>query len=200
MDSLKSIGGKRNTYKRKIFLPIVVFMKLNRGGGLSISDTPPWIPRIWLSPNVGQNQPIGDLSAYDDFVSENPYEAVATWQELQEYCNGLLEAVAEKSLQAETIHDDYTRVNQAIIDSKCKNKAEIEDFNQYLANQLEARLPLNIPLHISPEGSTASSGLQAVDLFCWGVYRKYEHSDIEWYQRYGNKIVFETEYLGNDQE
>lgn len=97
---------------------------------------------------------------------------------------------------------DLSMANPAVtlVVDKCKNKAEIEDFNQYLANQLEARLPLNIPLHISHEDSTASSGLQAVDLFCWGVYRKYEHSDIEWYQHYGNKIVFETEYLGNDQE
>lgn len=31
---------------------------------------------------------------------------------------------------------------------KCKNEAEIEDFNQYLSCQLEAKLPLNIPLNI----------------------------------------------------
>ncbi len=55
-----------------------------------------------------------------------------------------------------------------LVVDKCKNKAEIENFNQFLANQFEAVLPLNIPLNISHEDSKASSGLQAVDLFCWG--------------------------------
>ena len=79
---------------------------------------------------------------------------------------------------------------------KCKNKEEIEDFNQYLANQLEGRLPLNIPLVLSHEDSKTNSGLQAVDLFCWGIFRKYERQDSEWYAHYKDKIVFETEYLG----
>ncbi len=82
---------------------------------------------------------------------------------------------------------------------RCKNKADIEDFNQYLANQLEAKLPLNIPLNISHEDSISNTGLQAVDLFCWGIYRKYEQGDTEWYQRYADKIAFETEYLGSEQ-
>ncbi|NOX09308.1 MAG: DUF3800 domain-containing protein [Gammaproteobacteria bacterium] len=93
---------------------------------------------------------------------------------------------------------DLSSVNPAVtmIVDKCKNKVEIEDFNKYLANQLEGRLPLNIPLYIHHEDSKASSGLQAVDSFCWGIYRKYEHSDTEWYQFYAGKIAFETEYLG----
>ena len=80
---------------------------------------------------------------------------------------------------------------------KCKNKEEIADFNQYLGNQLEAKLPLNIPLNIYHEDSSASAGLQAVDLFCWGIYRKYEHADLEWYRDFCARIRFETEYLGN---
>ncbi len=30
-------------------------------------------------------------------------------------------------------------------------------------------------------------------------YRKYVHGDIQWYQHYADKIVFETEYLGSEQ-
>lgn len=75
-----------------------------------------------------------------------------------------------------------------LVVDRCKNKAEIADFNQYLGNQLEARLPLNIPLYIHHEDSRANKGLQAVDLFCWGIYRKYEHGDLAWYKAYGSKI------------
>lgn len=82
-----------------------------------------------------------------------------------------------------------------LIMDRCKNKEEIKDFNSYVANQLESLLPLNIPLNIYHESSQDSPGLQAVDLFCWGIYRKYEKQDLEWYREYSGKIAFETEYL-----
>jgi len=82
-----------------------------------------------------------------------------------------------------------------LVVDKSKNKAEIVNFNLYLANQFEAKLPLAVPLIISHEDSRQSAGLQAVDSFCWGIYRKYEHGDLEWYQAFSDKIAFETEYL-----
>ena len=82
-----------------------------------------------------------------------------------------------------------------LITDRCKNREEIRDFNSYVANQLEALLPLNIPLNIYHERSHDNQGLQAVDLFCWGILRKYEMGDTEWYDVYGDAIAFETEYL-----
>lgn len=82
-----------------------------------------------------------------------------------------------------------------LVVDRSKNKDEIADFNQYLANQLDALLPLDVRLNIYHEHSHENAGLQAVDLFCWGVFRKYEHGDYEWYREYGNRIAFETEYL-----
>lgn len=77
----------------------------------------------------------------------------------------------------------------------CKNKEEVRDFNSYAANQLEALLPLNIPLNIYHEHSYENAGLQAVDLFCWGIFRKYETGESEWYNIYRDMIKYETEYL-----
>ncbi len=82
-----------------------------------------------------------------------------------------------------------------LVMDRCKNKEEIKDFNGYVANQLESLLLLNVPLNIYHESSQENAGLQAVDLFCWGIYRKYEALDLEWYQLYQGNIVFETEYL-----
>ena len=96
-------------------------------------------------------------------------------------------------------HFSGTNPAVTMVVDKCKSKTDIEDFNRYLANQLEAKLPLNVPLIISHEDSKASTGLQAVDSFCWEIYRKYEHDDIEWYQHFADRIAFETEYLGNEQ-
>jgi len=85
--------------------------------------------------------------------------------------------------------------NVELIVDRCKNKEEVRDFNQYLVNQLEALLPLNTDLNISHLTSQESTGLQAVDLFSWGIFRKYENNDLEWYKVYSGKIRFETEYL-----
>ncbi len=82
-----------------------------------------------------------------------------------------------------------------LILDRSKNREEIRDFNSYVENQLEALLPLNIPLHIYHERSHDNAGLQAVDLFCWGIFRKYEKGDTDWYNIYRSAIVFETEYL-----
>lgn len=39
------------------------------------------------------------------------------------------------------------------------------------------------------------AGLQAVDLFCWGVARKYEHGDLTWYSLFQHMVKYEDEYL-----
>lgn len=92
---------------------------------------------------------------------------------------------------------DLSNVGNAVtlVVDRSKRKDEITDFNQYLANQLDALLPLNVPLNIYHEYSHENAGLQAVDLFCWGVFRKYEYGDLDWYQKYRSRIAFETEYL-----
>lgn len=98
-------------------------------------------------------------------------------------------------------HVNLTDMRNAVtlVVDRCKNKDEIADFNQYLKNQLDALLPLDVPVNFYHERSHENTGLQAVDLFCWGVFRKYEHNDHEWYREYGARIVFETEYLKDKQ-
>jgi hypothetical protein len=82
-----------------------------------------------------------------------------------------------------------------LIVDKMKNKREIKDFNQYLENQLSAYLPLNCMFYVYHKDSKEHPGLQAVDLFCWGIFRKYTMHDKSWYQLYKHKIVLETVYL-----
>lgn len=89
---------------------------------------------------------------------------------------------------------DVARNVELVVD-RCKNREEIRDFNQYLINQLESLLPLNTALNISHLTSEESAELQATDLFSWGIFRRYEYSDTEWYDIYRGKIKFETEYL-----
>lgn len=95
----------------------------------------------------------------------------------------------------EKVHfpEDVRQVSLVV--DRCKNKEEIKDFNQYLVNQLEALLPLNARLNIDHLGSHESAGLQAVDLFCWGIARKDRLGDAEWYAVFQDKVRFTTIYL-----
>jgi len=88
-----------------------------------------------------------------------------------------------------------TFTNVRLVVDRSKNREEIRDFNQYVRNQIEGLLPLNTGLTVEHLNSQESPGLQAVDLFCWGIFRKYEFGDCDWYGIYNSKIRYETEYL-----
>lgn len=88
-----------------------------------------------------------------------------------------------------------TREKVELVVDRSKNKEEIKDFNHYLANQLQAMLPLNVPLNIYHLHSFQTCELQAVDLFSWGIFRKFEFHDLEWYNCFSHKIDCEMEYL-----
>ena len=88
-----------------------------------------------------------------------------------------------------------TFTNVRLVVDRSKNIQEIQDFNQYVRNQIEALLPLNTGFAIEHLTSKESAGLQAVDLFCWGIFRKYESGDCDWYRIYSSRIRYETEYL-----
>ena len=88
-----------------------------------------------------------------------------------------------------------TFTNVRLVVDRSKNREEIRDFNQYVKNQIEGLLPLNTGLMVEHLNSQESSGLQAVDLFCWGIFRKYEFDDPGWYEIYRSKVRYETEYF-----
>ena len=89
--------------------------------------------------------------------------------------------------------DEIQRVSLVV--DRCKNSEEIKDFNQYVANQLEALLPLNTRLDIDHLTSHESAGLQAVDLFCWGFARRDNMGDGSWWEIYRDKVRYATVYL-----
>jgi len=80
---------------------------------------------------------------------------------------------------------------------RSKNQREIREFNQYLLVQIQKLVPEKIPVEIYHRLSHESKGIQAVDLFSWGIFRKYERNDLTWYERFKERIHFEKVYLAN---
>lgn len=82
-----------------------------------------------------------------------------------------------------------------IID-KSMAKPEIAEFNSYIGRQLEGKLPPNVPLFMEHHHSHDYPGIQAVDLFAWGIFQKYEHGDTAWLDVFAaNKVKFDEQYL-----
>ncbi len=86
-------------------------------------------------------------------------------------------------------------VNARLVVDRSKNRSEINEFNHYIQDQLEYLLPLNIGFKIVHLTSQEMSVLQAVDLFCWGIFRKYEFNDCLWYNEFKDKIIYKSEFL-----
>ena len=82
-----------------------------------------------------------------------------------------------------------------LVIDKSKNKREIRDFNQYLANQLQGAVAPMVRLNFDHVLSHVDNGIQAADMFCWGIFRKYEKDDEVWYNLFRDRIKFETKFL-----
>jgi len=70
---------------------------------------------------------------------------------------------------------------------KSKGKLGVKEFNNYILRQLEGRINPKMPFDIYHEDSKKNKGLQAIDMFAWGIHRKYEQNDKEWYQIFKEK-------------
>ena len=71
------------------------------------------------------NTPIGELTAVDEFLTQNPYEGIVEWQQLIQFCVRLLAAVIGGEIDSETlapdhlfqfqIHKEYSKSPQSLI-------------------------------------------------------------------------------------
>ena len=71
---------------------------------------------------------------------------------------------------------------------------EIQAFNQSLLVQIQKQVPVRVPFEIFHQHSFENKGLQAADLFAWGIFRKYERGDSAWYTIFRDHLAFEEVY------
>lgn len=101
--------------------------------------------------------------------------------------------IARKVLDAIPLEDTSLRI-ELIID-KSKSKKEVRDFNGYIIRNLKGRIDPLTPLEIYHWRSHENKGLQAVDIFSWGIFRKYEKKDYEWFNIFKEKVKYDSIYL-----
>lgn len=77
---------------------------------------------------------------------------------------------------------------------KSKNRAGIVEFDTMLQVSLDIILPLDVPLNITHMCSQKNRGIQAADLFCWGILKRYEQQETEWYDLFKERITLEQHF------
>jgi hypothetical protein len=100
--------------------------------------------------------------------------------------------ITHLALKALPLEQATTRVVLTI--DRSVHSAAIPEFNDHVVKQLEIRIPPLVPLAVNHYFSHESKALQAIDLFAWGIFRKYENGDTRWYDCFKDKIVFEWLY------
>jgi len=83
---------------------------------------------------------------------------------------------------------------ELVID-KSKSKPEIEEFNSYIRSQIQGRLDPKVTLDMYHWDSQQNPPLQAADMFCWGIFQKYQRRNTKWLEVFKKKIIFEDLYL-----
>lgn len=116
-------------------------------------------------------------------------------QELAGQKERLYNYIARKVLDHIPLEKSGNNAINLIVD-KCKGKPEVKEFNNYIRRQLEARINPQTPLYINHSVSQEAAGLQACDMFCWGIFQKYERRKTEWFDIFASeRIRFDELYF-----
>lgn len=108
------------------------------------------------------------------------------------YCNLAIEKermynyLARQALVGVNFADAAVRVIMTV--DRSKPRQGIMEFNACVLNQVKASIDPLVPLDIFHVASHESPGLQAADMFVWGIFRKYEREDSEWYEVFKSRL------------
>jgi hypothetical protein len=93
---------------------------------------------------------------------------------------------------------EFTTSNRhiQIIVDKSKTQSALREFDDGISSIIGSRSPTSskTKLTIHHRQSFADPGLQATDLFGWGIYRKHQKNDNEWYDVFKHRIALEMEF------
>ena len=102
--------------------------------------------------------------------------------------------LTKKLLETLPVRGKHIVTVNLVVD-KSKDSADRKDFNAYIRANLETTFPLKTAIYITHEDSQANKGLQAVDMFCYGMQKKKVAADASWYKQFSPYIIKHIDYL-----
>ncbi len=79
----------------------------------------------------------------------------------------------------------------SLVIDRSKHKREQKEFDSYIRNLIVPLLPKKSQLFIDHAASHEDCLIQSVDMFAWGIARKYEAGDTGWYDNFADRICKE---------
>ena len=101
--------------------------------------------------------------------------------------------IARLALEHVNFKDAAVRVIMTV--DKSKSRKGVIVFNDYVISQIKSFIDPLVPLDIIHVNSQESPGLQAADMFAWGIFRKYEKADMEWFNVFKARVCLDKLYL-----
>jgi len=148
----------------------------------------------------GNNTSMEAKRLFYDRVKSVEFKLYAVTMNKKKLCGRLSEDkdrfynyIARLALERVDFRDAAVRVIMTV--DKSKTRQAIAEFNRYILSQIKARIDPLVPLDIFHMDSAQSPNLQAADLFAWGIFRRYERADLEWYDRFRPKLREDRLYL-----
>ncbi|MCI0696713.1 DUF3800 domain-containing protein [candidate division KSB1 bacterium] len=117
----------------------------------------------------------GDLGHYTDGPGASRYFVITVLEVRNEQARKAMEKAVERTVKNK-LHKKRSRKAKPVTELKATATGFAD--KQYFYHSFSHEIKL----------------LQAVDLFAWGFFRKYEVGDTRWYDVFREKVVFERVY------
>lgn len=198
-------ANKRPSNFLTVAILVVEGMKMNRALIDAVKKT---IHRK-LNPRGKRNRIVKELKGYFTSIAVKKYlYAQLNGIPFDLYCVSIDKRQISGKLVEEK-HHVYNYVARLVLDAisfekaqdrvkliidKSKNKWQIQEFNSVVINQLLGRLEPTVSVEIVHSSSNEDWGLQAADVFSWGIFRKYERADYEWFEVFRSRVKYDRCY------
>lgn len=121
------------------------------------------------------------------------YSLILEKQKIGSYPDEAADALYTRIVK--NLFDRTTLLNMAgqwnLVIDKSKNTKGMTDFDRCIRESVCTPGGETLHIAINHHNSQENHMLQAVDLFSWGIFRKYERDDDEFYNEYKDKIRYE---------
>ncbi|MBS0358252.1 MAG: DUF3800 domain-containing protein [Proteobacteria bacterium] len=107
--------------------------------------------------------------------------------------NKFYDDVACQLLKQLKLPEELTGIS-LIVDRSKTSQEKLLKFNHSVQSTFNFFMSKGRTLMVEHKRSQEELLLQAVDMFCWGIYRKYQHQDTQWYDLFTKRIAVELIY------
>lgn len=156
--------------------------------------------------NLGKKKPASELKARKHTINEKKY----FWKQIKNVSFSLYAVVLDKKQVPTAVQQKGKTLYNTLADTlvasipikKSAESLHVEidrsqsskfrtALNKQIAESIRKEYGDKLRLSIYQMDSQESKSIQAIDMFSWGIFRKHERKDTDWYNFFADRIGFE---------